>query len=280
MPNEKALTNVNSQDLINQSRNLAGNFSGNFVPYIPIISINNKTTEKEIEVDGMMTKVEVPAKEGFNITLKDEKTNEYVVQYYNDKLKGVMLRVRYSISSKNKVKPRYYSYEFDHFSDIIKVYDENKNTLVEADYAAIKKRFATGELNSQGKVKTSFDLRVILYLDIEGQIYRFKLNNASRSNFFDYVKSFGSNDVFTAYETNFNLKFNSEGQIKFWYVEFDRGDSVDLAKEIPLQKELQKFFNIERVIKEKETLQTYEQGEGYEEEAVQTEEIDIKQIPF
>jgi hypothetical protein len=75
---EQALTNPNSQQLINQARELSGS-RGNFVPYIPVISINNKDFEKEVEVDGVMTKVKVPAKEGFNITVKDEKTNEYVV---------------------------------------------------------------------------------------------------------------------------------------------------------------------------------------------------------
>jgi len=281
---ENALTNTNSKELINQARSLSGSFGGSFIPYIPVISINNKDTEKEVEVDGKLVKVKVPAKEGFNITIKDEKTNQYVVQYYGEKLEAVMLRTRYSISSKNMVKPRFYSYEFDYFDDIVKVYDENKQTLIENNYATIKKRFATGEMNTVGKPKTSFDLRVILYIDINGEIFRFKLNNASRSNYFDYIKTFGRDDITTAYKTKFNLKFNDKGQIKFWAAEFERGESVDLAKEIPLLQELQKFFNVERAVKTKETLEMVDQGEGYVEEEIQVkenpEEIRIDQIPF
>jgi len=278
---ENALTNTNSKDLINQARDLAGSFSGNFIPYIPVIGINNKKTEKEIEVDGTMTKVEVPAKEGFNITTKDEKSNQYVVNYYSKTLEAIMLRVRYSVSSKNKVKPRYYSYEFDRFGDVIKVFDENKKVLIENDYFNIKKRFATGETNSLGKAITSFDLRIIIYVDINGEIFRLKLNNSSRSNFFNYVKTFGSNDVFTAYKTKFNLKFNSEGDIKFWFVEFERGEAVDLGKEIPLQRELQKFFNAERLVKAKEELDETDQGVSYVEEEIKPDEgINVSQIPF
>ena len=57
------ITTTNPRELINQARDLAGSFSGSFIPYIPVISVNNKSTEKELEVDGVLTKVEVPAKE-------------------------------------------------------------------------------------------------------------------------------------------------------------------------------------------------------------------------
>ena len=277
---EKALTNTNSQELINQAKELSGS-RGNFIPYIPIININNQNLEKEVEVDGMMTKVEVPAKEGFNITLKDDKANEYISQYYTDKLEAVMLRIRYSISSKYKLKPKFYSYEFNHFDDIIKIYDENKEILIESNYAEIKKFFATGEKNSLGKPKSAAELRIVIYVDIEGEIYRVKLNNASRSNFFKYIKTFGNNDTFTAYKTKFNLKFNDQGAIKFWYVDFKKGESVDLAKEIPLQQELQKFFNVEKFVKQDYQNQDNDYAvEEIVEEEPKNDEINLSQIPF
>jgi hypothetical protein len=165
---------------------------------------------------------------------------------------------------------------------MIKVYDENKAILIESNYAEIKKFFATGEMNSVGKPKSAAELRIIIYVDINGEIFRLKLNNASRSNFFKYTQQFGNNDTFTAYKTKFNLKFNEEGTIKFWYAELERGASVDLAKEIPLQRELQKFFNVERFVKQNEQ----DQGSGYDEEAIKVEEepksddINVSQIPF
>jgi len=276
---EQALANINSQEIINQVKQLSGTTSGNYIPYIPIISINNQKEEKEIDIEGKLTKVEIPAKEGFNITLKDEKTNEYDMQYYGDKLEAVMLRVRYSIGSKNKVSPRYYSYEFDRFDDIIKVYDENKTVLIENNYANIKKRFATGEKNTIGKPKASFDLRVIIYVEIDNQIFRLRLNNASRSNFFDYMKTFGNDDIFQAYKTKFNLKFNDKGEIKFWYIEFEKGEGIDLTKEIPLLQELQKFFNVQKVIKQPEEIS--EQPTIYEERIIDVDsDIDVTQIPF
>ena len=277
------LTTKNSQELINQAKSLSGNTGGSYVPYIPIITINNKTEEKEAEIDGVLTKVEVPAKEGFNITLKNEDTNEYNVEYYEKELEEVILRVRYSISSKNKVKPRYYSYEFDNFSDNITVYDENKTKLIEDTYANVKKFFATGELNSLGKPVASFDLQIILYIDINDEIYRFKLNNASRSNFFDYMKLFGNNDIFTAYKTKFNLKFNDNGTIKFWYAEFEKGEQVDLTKEIILQKELKEYFDFSKAIKQP-TADTFQPTEVIQSEIVEEEskedEISVDQIPF
>lgn len=275
---EQALTNPNSQELINESRALSGSSSGNFIPYIPVISVNNTKTEKEVDVDGVLTKVEVPAKEGFNITIKDEATNEYITDYFNKTLSAVILRVRYSIGSKHKVEPRYYSYEFDRFDEIIKVYDDSKQVVVEGNYQTIKKHFATGETTQMGKPKASFDLKVIAYIDIDGQIYRLRLNNASRSNLFDYTKTFGQNDVFTAYKTNFNLKFNDQQAIKFWYIEFERGEQVDLGKEIPLQKELAKYFDIAKYIKQPDAQPDVIRE--FEEMANDSDEIQVSQIPF
>jgi hypothetical protein len=277
MTNE--ITTTNSPELIRQAQALSGASGYNSVPFIPIITINNKTTEKETLVDNVLTTVVVPARKGFNITTKNDQ-NVRQTDFYAEELTATILRIRYTISSKNKVSPRFYCREFDRFDEIIKVYDENNQVILEGNYAELKRNFATGELNSVGKPKVAFDLIVILYISIDGSIYKLRLNNASRSDLFDYLKTFSQEDVFTAYKTKFNLEYNQEGSIKFWHVKFERGESVDLAPEIELQKELQKYFAIASAIKTPDYSQPEIPDENVIEYDKPSDEIKINQIPF
>jgi hypothetical protein len=284
MTNE--LTTTNNQELIQEARGNMGQ-RRNKIPFVPTLSINNK--KETVVIDG--EKLEKQPKQGFNLTVQDE-NGKHETSYFLEELEGVVLKIRYSIQSKMKVEPGYYSFEFDDFRQPIAVYDKSGSRIIEAPYREIKEYFKTGELNSMGAPKKSFNLNYILYLNYSGEIFRLRLNNASISNFIDYVQSFGENDVITAYNTRFKLEFNEDGTIKFWLVNFEKGSMVNLTEQIELQKTLNEtlnlFSNIQEQNVESKPKTFEEQKENFakqvdilaEEKLEEQESVDISQIPF
>lgn len=261
--------NLVDSELIDQSQTLTGGSQGKRLPYIPVIKINNKTTKDE---DGTIH----PAKEGFIITTRDEETKEYVTEYYAKTLSAVILKVRYSINSKYKNDITYYSDEFDFFSQVIKVYGKAREVIAEGTYKELKKTFKTG-LNSQGGIKTSFDLNIILYIHVDEDVFRLKIKGDSRSKFFEYQNSLEK--LYAGFKTSFNLTFNNDGEINYWYINFEKGEDLDLAKELEVQKEIQKYFDVTDEVKAGKPKEEIIESEIIEEEP-KDEGLDVSQIPF
>ena len=274
----KQETALASTELINEARQLSGEISGTRIPFIPIITINNKW-------EVMPDKSKKPPKKGFSLTQKVGSEN--VTEFWQEELEGVILRVRFAIASKNKIEPRYWSREFDNFIEPIEIFDGNKNLLVKGTYAELGEQFATGEKDSMGRPKKSYDLFVILYLDVAGTVYRLKLKGKGRANLFDYKNTFGPNDSHVAYKTKFALDWGESGDVGFWFATMTRGEHTDIGKELAILRDLNSFFQMVKgrpsvvapqVVPGVDVVEEAKQAFGEVEDV--TEQQDVSQIPF
>ena len=269
--------------LIKQVRETSGESTVSKMPFIPLITINNKSTEKEVEIEGKITKVKVPPEEGFNVKTKEGE--EIVTNFYGKTLEGVVLKERYRIISKWKKNPapgeKYYSFEFDTWDEPIQVYDDNHQIITEAPYKALKKEFEINEVDSRGNKGKSFDTMLILYLDIGGEVFRFQWKMTSDNGWFDYKNGFGQADTYVAHKTKFNLHQKQNGDITYYWVEYEKGDSTDLAKEIEMQKDIQQYFNAQKVTKARdEDIEVLPTILVEKPEQAKVEEVDVESIPF
>jgi len=274
-------------DMVKQAKQVSGEFKSNFIPFIPLLQINNKKEKKMVEIDGLKQEVEVPSLQGFLLTIKNKETKEYEQKFYSKELSAVILKARYQIRSKFNVIPPYFSEEFDNWDQIIKVYNRQSRSIIgEGTYSELKELFKTTDRDLVGRFRKSFELLLVLYLDIDGEILRFKSKMSSYNNWFDYKNTFAENDTYVAYKTNFVLKYAREGKIEFWYVAFEKGEMIDLGKEIELQKELQMALNVTDKLRVPVKTYTPEivddessQGNFYEEEK-KSDNFNTSQIPF
>lgn len=275
-------TNLMDPKDIREARMFAGSGDRVNIPYIPVIRINNKKEEKEAIVDGQKQVIEIPAKKGFLIKVK--KGDEYVETYLSETLEGVILKERYEIQSKHGLEKSYYSYEFDTWTEPVKVFDQNKNLIIEAPYGKLKDHFATEEKDSKGNSKKTFELYLVLYLNIDGEVRRFKWKMSQSNKWFDYKNSFGSEDTYVGYKTKFVLEQAKAGDIKFWIANYEKGDRVDLREQIKLQKEVLGFTQTVKNIYNNED--KWQQGPitDYSRQDIidvnSEEEVSIEDIPF
>jgi len=247
------------------------------IPFIPVIRINNKSEEKEVEIDGEKKLVEVPAKKGFLLKTKDD-NGDYKEEYWQEDLSGVILKERYEIQSKYGTEDFYYSYEFDTWVEPIKVYDKNKQVLIEGSYSDLKNHFSIEELDSRGNKKKSFELFLVLYLNVDGEVKRYRAKMNQNNKWFDYKNEFGTDDTYVAYKTNFELEQKKAGDNKFWVANYVKGEKVNIKEQIDLQKEMLSYMG---ALKD-----TFNQGESKETgvqqevEVLDAEDINIEDIPF
>ena len=276
-------------EMVKRAKIVSGESNGIFIPFIPLLKINNKKKITETIIEGKSKKVEISPEEGFLLTTKNKETKEYEEKFYSKELSGVILKARYQIRSKFKVEPAYFSNEFDSWNEIVKVYNRsNREVIMEGSYSELKEAFKIAEKDSRGRNKKSFELFLVLYLDLDNEIFRFKSKMSSYNNWFDYKNLFGENDTYVAYKTNFKLTWIEEGQIGFWYVTFEKGEMVDLETELNLQSQLQAALNLTSIIKEKKSYTLPEsQGEIIDDESTinvdeesKEEQINIDMIPF
>ena len=276
-------------EMVKRAKIVSGESNGIFIPFIPLLKINNKKKITETIIEGKSKKVEISPEEGFLLTTKNKETKEYEEKFYSKELSGVILKARYQIRSKFKVEPAYFSNEFDSWNEIVKVYNRsNREVIMEGSYSELKEAFKIAEKDSRGRNKKSFELFLILYLDLDNEIFRFKSKMSSYNNWFDYKNLFGENDTYVAYKTNFKLTWIEEGQIGFWYVTFEKGEMVDLETELNLQSQSQAALNLTSIIKERKSYTLPEnQSEIIDDESTinvdeesKEEQINIDMIPF
>jgi len=291
---DKALTTFNEKDIA-ESQAIAGQSKFLKMPFVPIITVNNKSTLKNAMIDGVETEVKVPAKKGFTMLEKNEETGEMEEKFLDGNITGVILKERFMIEKKFvKGDIQYRSDEFEGWNNIIQLYEKGnrKNIIFEGKYSQIKEAYVSED--DKGKKKKDFDLFLILYVNLEmsGTIVRVKLKMTGDNNWFDYKNEFGDNEPWAGYVTLFNLVEKKVGDITYWHSILERGQAINLSEQLILQKELNKFFSLTTPQKKSnafegdvmETAQPFNQEElpilQIDEDEPAGEEINMDDIPF
>jgi len=242
---KKEPNNLVDQNMIDDIRKMSGEFSPNSVPFIPLLKVNNESEKKIVNIDGIDQEVDVPPKKGFVIYSKDN-NNESQKELFADELNAVILKVRFIISSKFNVQDKFYSDEFDYFTQKINVMDSNtKDIIITGTYKELVNNFKTGELNTMGKPKKSFDLKARLYIHIldTDKVYRLEVKGEGLASLFEYKNQFGKDDTYVSYLTKFELESVKQIKVSYWKVNFIKGERINLSKEIPVLKGINSYFD-------------------------------------
>lgn len=239
---------------IKEAQSLSGEGFQTSIPFIPIIRVNNKKEEQTALINGKEKKIKVLPDAGFNITRKNENTGEYTIDLFANEIEAVVLRVRHKIMEKyDRTNPKhksFYSQEFDMIDPNIKVFDgETKKEIACGNYGELKEKFKTGE-NESGFPTKSFDLVMIMYIDIGGEVYRFERKVTKNDEWYNYRSKFARDDTFVGYKTKFILTKETNGEVEYWALKFEKGENVDLMKEIELQREINKYFFASQIARE------------------------------
>lgn len=231
--NQSTELSVQDQELIKMLREGSGeNNGGAQFLYVPVIEINNKQEEKEIEIDGTKQIVKLAPKKEFYLTVRDNEKKEYVKELYADKFSGVILKVRYFISKKftgtNDGLPWFSSQEFDSFKDIIRITEEQK-VVWSGTYADFKTEY-------EGK----YVLYSLLYVLIGEEVFRVKVKGESKAVIWDYIKK--AHEVsgsISAVTTDFSCETVMDKPIKYNNLVLELGaERPNLALVVNKQKEL------------------------------------------
>mgnify|MGYP001616292241 CR=1 FL=1 len=203
------------QRMIREAQELTGESKRLTRLFVPTVEANNKAN-----VQG-----------NWLYTTKNQK-GEIETVGKNDPIDGIILRVRMSIlSDYDKNKSSYFSYEFDDMRDDIEIYEkvgDKRNLIFKGDYWKVKAKFATEHDDKGRPTKTNYNLFYIIYFFhiAEKTIFRLKIKGNSRSNWFDYQKTFTADESIMAFLTKFDVKQNTTGSIAYKYVTFERAESI------------------------------------------------------
>lgn len=168
--------------------------------FIPVITVDNSSEEKEI--DGDMTEVRCKARFTMQTGMEE---GEF--QLIEKPFSGVMVKIKYFVTKKYEPKPSipfFYSQEFDSgiFTNgekfAIKHKNENSNDLIEfINYPDFKEKYAD-----------MYKLNAVVYLltavgtddDVE-RLVKVRIKGAAMSQLWDYLKTFRGKDDSMSFHT-------------------------------------------------------------------------------
>jgi hypothetical protein len=281
---ESSVPAINTDEEIQEAMEVTGQKRA-YMPFIDTLRVNNKEEKKEI--DGR--KVKVQPKRGFIKTIKNE-AKEYVKELIDAPVSGVILKYRQKIQSGYKQEPAFLSDEFDDYKGIIQLHNAKnwKEIISKGNYHELCKEYATGEKNTFGHDKKSFNLLTIFYVcDLEGNL--FKVEAKTKKNVIDYRNSFGDNDPHLGVVTIFDLEWvELEGASDHWNLTLKRGDQVRLSEYLPKAKDLIKGLQIIENSTEKTKVagevvsdtEVQETKEFFQPDNQANENINVENIPF
>lgn len=225
------------QDTVAKLRALTGedNGGGGYESY-PTIEVNNKSTEREVDIDGVKTVVKVPPEKMFMLSQKNS-AGEYEKVPFVDSFDGIIMAVRYQVDKKyseSDTTPWFTSREFDSFFEDIELHTK-EGSMWSGDYKRFKSEF-------EGR----YVLYLVLYVSIDGKIYKTKFKGKSRSNYWDYMKEVKkANDSVANRYTIFGLTQEDSPVGKFNAVKYLHANAktVDINEVLPAIESLKATFS-------------------------------------
>lgn len=246
--------------------------------FIPEVTINNTKSTKVAKIDGVEQEVEVPAQEGFNLKTRDLDGN-YEKKFFMKDLEAVILFDRYQIQSKYSTKPMYMSNEFEFQGprNNVRVYcPDEKKVIYEGPYAGAKTEFATGQLTNAGTPEKTFDVFTVLYILMQGEVFRFRWKMNQNNNWFNYKdgcredpESRADTKDYRGVVTKFGLDKKKFGTNEFWACTLQNIGTNDREEADTIGDALEKEMD-ERFTKKDEPKPVTEESE----------EISVDEIPF
>lgn len=230
-------TAVVNQAAIDEARQLSGEANNVKFDFTPLIEIDNSKVEEELS-DGRKTKVLVEPR--FVFTTKNE-AGEYIKTPYNNAVKGTVLKVRYMVDKKyeeNSQTPYYRSNEFDSFQGKNVVLRSGETTSPAYTYKDFKAMY-----------EKKFNLWTIVYFlmaneEGEKKVFKLKMKGVSRSNFWDYMATFGNNDSITVHETEVSFEVDDAGENPFNYACFEKTTAqINVEEALMFGRELRDALN-------------------------------------
>jgi hypothetical protein len=127
----------------------------------------------------------------------------------------------------------YYSYEFDNAKDHVKLFCDGV-VLSEGTAKEIKSDMAS-------KGKDFIKEQNVLYVLLDGTVYKMYVKGSSLSNLFEFLQNKG-NDALASFETEFSFSEQKKGSVVWQKMDFKKGGPSDVKTVIEKLKELNSYL--------------------------------------
>lgn len=288
MEKSKELVAKPSEDTLAKLREGSGENSGNELPFVPLIVVDN-TMIKETLASGAEAEVLCPGR----YKRTDKVDGEYVTSTI-DSFTGIVLVMKWQLSNKGKWDDATGKYVdngapmfstrllppdvmFGHRLFTVKYANGEKEQFL---YPEFKEKFSVVDgKNPDGseKRKSLYTLEAIWFVKLlNGEIVRVKFRGASRAPLFEkngYLNSFKKGDSISAHKTLFTTKYEAKPRphnLTVLELNDDEPTPVDWSQVVADQMEINRLFNgaIEEI------------ADALGGEVVEDEVIDVDAIPF
>lgn len=238
---------ITTEELIAWARNESGEENKGGGNYLTTIVVNNIKTKKTVNIEGVDTEVEVPAKKEFIIKTKegvDENDKPiYKIESVGETIVCPILKVRYQASAKlpeGSTEQYWMTAEFDSFSDVITAFalNQSNDQLYTGTYKELKAYF-------NDKVTVAG----ILYVLINGDLKKVKFTAAGISPWFDYMTLVKSLKRSVTTQNNvLSVVSDMSGSVTYNKIAFaihpDEIGMEEMQANIAAQAELKKLMNL------------------------------------
>jgi hypothetical protein len=241
---ETALMSEEDIELMKEARDLTGEGARGRFPTAKRLKIDSVKVKKVIDGEELIGKPLQRFVHNFKVN------EEWQTEDWGPELNGVIIKVRRFIREKweDGQKTRYQSFEYNNKNDLVRVYTGTPKApeivFVGTEDQCVE-HFATGEMNSVGKPKVSFDKFANIYMLIGEEVVKFETKVSVRDHaLWPYLFSFGENESHLAFKTKVTLNWvEYNDQAKAWVPQLVRSERVDLKESLKVAKELNKFFD-------------------------------------
>lgn len=225
------------QAAIDEARAMSGEANVVKFDFTPIIEIDNQMIEEELS-GGRKAKVRIQPR--FIFTTRDE-NNEYIKTPFEKPINGIVLKIRYMIDKKyseTDKTPFFRSNEFDSFQGKNVILKSGEEVSPAYTYKEFKEIY-------DGKY-TLWTVAYFLMDTGEGvkKVFKLKMKGVSRSNFWDYMAGFSSDDSITMHETEvaFDVDDTAENPFNFMCLTKTK-NPINIQESLKFGRELRDALN-------------------------------------